>query len=138
VFSESIAAPNIITSLLATFAAVALILAAIGVYSVVSYSVAQRTHEVGVRIALGAQHQHVLRMIVGHGLRLVLVGVALGVTAAFAVTRVISNLLFGVTATDPPIFFAVPVLLILVAMFASYLPARRALKVDPIVALRNE
>jgi putative ABC transport system permease protein len=137
VFSESVAAPHVITSLLGIFAAVALILAAIGVYSVMSYSVAQRTHEVGVRMALGAQHQHVLRMIVGNGLKLVLVGVALGVTAAFAVTRVISNLLFGVTATDPPIFVAVPLLFIAVAILASYLPARRALKVDPIVALRE-
>ena len=138
VFSESIAAPQVVTSLLATFAAVALILAALGVYSVMSYSVAQRSHEVGVRIALGAQHQHVLRLILGQGLKLVLVGVGLGVTAAFAVTRVISNLLFGVTATDPPIFVAVPLLLIAVAMLASYFPARRALKVDPIIALRNE
>jgi putative ABC transport system permease protein len=138
VFSESIAAPQVVTSLLATFAAVALILAALGVYSVISYSVAQRSHEVGVRIALGAQHKHVLRLILGQGLKLVLVGVGLGVTAAFAVTRVISNLLFGVTATDPPIFVAVPLLLIAVAMLASYFPARRALKVDPIIALRNE
>jgi putative ABC transport system permease protein len=137
VFSESIAAPNVITSLLGIFAAVALILAAIGVYSVMSYSVAQRTHELGVRMALGAQHQHVLRMILGNGLKLVLIGVGIGVTAAFAVTRVISNLLFGVTATDPPIFVGVPVLLIVVAILASYLPARRALKVDPIVALRE-
>jgi putative ABC transport system permease protein len=113
------------------------ILAAIGVYSVMSYSVAQRTHEVGVRMALGAQQQHVLRMIVGQGLRLILIGVALGATAALAVTRVISNLLFGVTATDPTTFVAVPLLLIAVALLASYLPARRALKVDPIVALRE-
>lgn len=113
------------------------ILAAIGVYSVMSYSVAQRTHEVGVRMALGAQRQDVLRMIVGQELRLILIGVALGATAALAVTRVISNLLFGVTATDPTTFVAVPLLLIAVALLASYLPARRALKVDPIVALRE-
>ena len=138
VFRESISAPHIITSLLEVFAAVALILAAIGVYSVMSYSVAQRTHEVGVRMALGAQHQHVLRMILGYGLKLVLIGIGLGVTAAFVVTRVISNLLFGVSATDPTIFVVVPVLLIAVAMFASFFPARRALRVDPLVALRNE
>jgi putative ABC transport system permease protein len=138
VFSQSIAAPQVITSLLGTFAAVALILAAIGVYSVMSYSVVQRTHEVGVRMALGAQQQHVLRMILGQGLKLVVVGVVIGLTSAFAVTRVISNLLFGVTATDPLIFVMVPLLLVLVAMLASYLPARRAVKVDPIIALRNE
>ena len=138
VFSQSIAAPQVITSLLATFAAVALILAAVGVYSVMSYSVAQRTHEVGIRMTLGAQQQHVLRMIVGQGLRLVLVGVAIGLTTAFAVTRVIANLLFGVTPTDPLIFILVPMLLVLVAMLASYLPARRAVRVDPIIALRNE
>ena len=138
VFSQSVAEPQVITSLLATFAAVALILAAIGVYSVMSYSVAQRTHEIGVRMALGAQQRHVLRMIVGQGLKLVLVGVAIGVTTAFAVTRVISNLLFGVTATDPAIFVVVPLLLVVIAMLASYFPARRALKVDPMIALRNE
>ena len=138
VFNQSIAEPQVITSLLTTFAVIALMLAAIGVYSVMSYSVAQRTHEVGVRMALGAQQRHVLKMILGQGLKLVLVGVVIGVTTAFAVTRVISNLLFGVTATDPLIFVAVPLLLIAVAMLASYFPARRALKVDPIIALRNE
>jgi putative ABC transport system permease protein len=138
VFNQSIAEPQVITSLLTTFAVIALMLAAIGVYSVMSYSVAQRTHEVGVRMALGAQQRHVLKMILGQGLKLVLVGVVIGVTTAFAVTRVISNLLFGVTPTDPLIFVGVPLLLIAVAMLASYFPARRALKVDPIIALRNE
>jgi len=137
VFSQSIAAPYVITSLLTIFAAVALLLAAIGVYSVMSYSVAQRTYEVGVRMALGAQPQHVLRMILGHGFRLVLVGIGLGVMMAFGVTRVISSLLFGVSATDPQVFLFVPLLLIAVAMLAIYVPARRALKVDPIVALRE-
>jgi len=137
VFSQSIAAPHLITSLLTIFAAVALLLAAVGVYSVMSYSVAQRTHEVGIRMALGAQQQHVLRMILGQGLRLVLVGIGFGVMMAFGVTRVISNLLFGVSATDAQIFVGIPLLLIAVAMLAAYFPARRALKVDPIVALRE-
>jgi len=137
VFGKSIAAPYVITSLLTIFAAVALLLAAIGVYSVMSYSVAQRTYEVGVRMALGAQQQHVLRMILGDGLRLVLIGVGLGVIMAFGVTRVISNLLFGVSATDPQVFLGVPLLLIAVAMLATYVPARRALKIDPLVALRE-
>jgi putative ABC transport system permease protein len=137
VLSQSIATPQLITSLLTIFAAIALLLAAMGVYGVMSYSVAQRTHEVGVRMALGAQQQHVLRMILGHGLRLVLLGVGLGVMVALAVTRVISNLLFGVSATDPQVFVGVPLLLIAVALLATYFPARRALKVDPIIALRE-
>ena len=137
VLSQSIATPHVITSLLTIFAAIALLLAAMGVYGVMSYSVAMRTHEVGVRMALGAQQQHVLRMILGHGLRLVLLGVGLGVMVAFAVTHVISNLLFGVSATDPQVFIGVPLLLIAVALLATYFPARRALKVDPIIALRE-
>src|ERR1044072_7015816 len=137
VLSQSIATPQLITSLLTIFAAIALLLAAMGVYGVMSYSVAQRTHEVGVRMALGAQQQHVLRMILGHGLRLVLFGVGLGVMVALAVTRVISNLLFGVSATDPQVFVGVPLLLIAVARLPTHCPARRALKVDPIIALRE-
>jgi len=138
VFTQSLAEPQVIAWLLLTFAALALILATLGVYGVVSYSVAQRQHEIGIRMAMGARHRHVLRMIVGQGLKLVLVGVFVGVTIAFAVTRVLSNLLFGVTATDPPIFILVPALLVVVAVLASYFPARKALKVDPIVALRTE
>ena len=138
VFSESLAEPKVITSLLATFAGLALLLASLGVYSVVSYSVAQRTHEIGIRMAVGAQQRHVLGLIVGQGLKLVLAGVGFGVATALAVTRVLSNLLFGVTATDPPVFVFVPLLLVAVAILASYFPARNALKVDPINALRNE
>jgi len=138
VFSDSFAEPNVITSLLASFAAVALALAAIGVYGVTSYSVAQRKFEVGVRMALGAQPRNVLRLIVGQGLKLVLIGVGIGVAAAFAVTRIVSSQLYGVTATDPLIFVLVPVLLVVVAALANYIPARRALKVDPLIALRNE
>lgn len=138
VFSQSLAEPKVITSLLTTFAGLALLLASLGVYSVVSYSVAQRTHEIGIRMAVGAQQQHVLRMVLGQGLKLVLVGVAVGLVTALAVTRVLSNLLFGVTTTDPPVFLIVPLLLVVVAILASYFPARNALKVDPINALRNE
>jgi putative ABC transport system permease protein len=138
VFSQALTEPTLIASLLATFAGVALILATVGIYSVVSYSVAQRTHEIGIRMAVGAQHRHVLSMVLGQGLKLVLVGVAVGVTTALGITRVLSNLLFGVTATDPAIFFAVPLVLIVVAVFASYFPARKAVQVDPILALRNE
>ncbi|HEX8136906.1 MAG TPA: ABC transporter permease [Pyrinomonadaceae bacterium] len=138
VVGESFAEPNVITSLLATFAALALVLAAIGVYGVISYSVAQRTHEIGVRMALGAQHSHVLKMIVGQGLKLILIGLAIGVAMAFVVTRVISSLLFGVTATDPLTFIATSLLLVGVALLASYVPARKALKVDPMIALRHE
>jgi putative ABC transport system permease protein len=138
VYSEAVAEPQVVTSLLATFAIIALALAAIGVYGVMSYSVLQRKHEIGVRMALGAHKQHVLKLIVGQGLKLVLIGVVIGLIAAFAATRIISNQLFGVTATDPAIFALVSLLLVAVAVLASYLPARRALKVDPIIALRNE
>ncbi len=137
VFSQSLAEPKVMTSLLATFGGLALILATLGVYSVVSYSVAQRTHEIAIRAAIGAQRHHVFKMIVGHALKLVLVGVALGIGMALAVTRLLSNQLFGVTATDPPIFIVVPLLLVVVAILASFFPARRAMKVDPIAALNN-
>ena len=138
VFSESFASWRAFALLQGTFAAVALMLATLGIYSVMAYSVTQRTHEIGIRMALGAQPRDVLRMIVGQGLKLALVGVAVGVPTALAVTRVISNLLFGVIPTDPPIFVVVPLLLVVIAMLASYFPARRALKVDPMIALRNE
>lgn len=138
VFGESFAEPHVITSLLATFAAIALVLAAIGVYGVIAYSVAQRTHEIGVRMALGARPRHVLGVIVGQGLKLILIGLVIGAAVAFAVSRVLSSLLFGVTATDPLTFFAVSLLLVVVALLASYVPARKALKVDPVIALRHE
>jgi ABC-type lipoprotein release transport system permease subunit len=124
--------------LLAIFAGVALILAAVGIYGVMSYSVAQRTHEIGIRMALGAQTGAVLKLAVGYGLKLVVVGIAIGLIAAFALTRVMATLLFGVTATDPATFTLISLLLICVAAIASYIPARRATKVDPIIALRYE
>ena len=124
--------------LLALFGALALVLASVGIYSVLAYVVAQRTHEIGIRVALGAQQRDVLRLVIGQGMRAVLIGLAIGVAVALAVSRLLAQFLYGVHDKDPLTFIAVVVLLMLVALAACYIPARRAMKVDPMVALRYE
>jgi putative ABC transport system permease protein len=133
-----VAEPRLYALLLGVFAVIALALAAVGTYSVIAYSVAQRTREIGVRMALGAQTGAVLKMIVGQGMKLVVSGVALGLTASLGLTRLISNMLFGVSAVDPLTFVVITLLLTFVALLACWIPARRATKVDPMTALRCE
>jgi putative ABC transport system permease protein len=124
--------------LLAGFAALAVILAAVGIYGVLSYTVGQRTREIGVRMALGARRGDVLRMVLGSGLRLTLLGVVVGAVGAAVAGRALGRLLYGITPTDPVTFGAVALLLTVIATIACYLPARRATRVDPMVALRAE
>ncbi len=124
--------------LLGTFGTLALILAAIGLYGVLAFTVSQRTREIGIHLALGAQRLDVLAMVIRQGMLLVLIGAGLGVVGAYALTRLIQSLLFGVTATDPLTFVLVPLALGVVGFIACYIPARRATKVDPLVALRYE
>jgi putative ABC transport system permease protein len=138
VVANSIAIQRFSLILLGAFAGLALLLASIGIYGVLSYLVGQRTQEIGVRMALGAQRLDVLRMVLGDGARMALVGAAIGLVAALALTRLMASMLFGVRPTDPVTFTAVAVLLSGTALFACYLPARRAAKVDPMVALRYE
>ena len=133
---EQVGQRRLLVILLGSFAAVALLLALIGIYGVIAYSVAQRTREMGIRRALGAQQSDILRLVVAQGLRLALAGVAVGIAGAYGLTRLMESLLFHVTATDPKTFAGVALLFLFVALAASYFPARRATRIDPMAALR--
>src|SRR4051812_22811889 len=138
IVAQAVARQRFSMILLALFAGLALLLASVGIYGVMSYSVAQRTREIGIRMALGARQTDVLQMTVMHGLKLVGAGMMIGLLAAFFVTRVLATLLFGITATDPITFVGISVVLLAVAILASYVPALRATRVDPLTALRAQ
>ncbi len=138
IVSEAVARQRFSMLLLGIFAALAMVLAAVGIYGVMSYSIAQRTREIGLRIALGAQKSDVLKMILRQGLRFVAAGLAIGLAASFVLTRVMASLLFGISATDPATFVSISLMLIAVALLASYIPAVRAMKIDPMLALRYQ
>jgi putative ABC transport system permease protein len=136
--SNSVAQQQFSMTLLGVFAAVALALSAVGIYGVLSYAVTQRVHEIGIRMALGAGRRDVLRLVVGQGMRLAAAGVGIGLVGALALTRLMSTMLFGVSATDPLTFGSIALLLVVIALLACWIPARRAARVDPMIALRYE
>jgi putative ABC transport system permease protein len=138
VVNESVSTRRITLILLSLFSALALVLSAIGIYGVVSYSVAQRIREIGIRMALGAQRRDVLRLVLGQGARISGIGIAIGIAASLLLTRLMTKLLYSVSAADPATFLAVALLLALIALAACYIPARRTTRVDPLMALREE
>ena len=138
IVADSLAVRRFAMILLGVFAALALALSAVGIYGVISYLVGQRTHEIGIRIALGAQRKDVLLLVLGEGVKMALIGVAIGILAALGLTRLIAGLLYAVSPTDPATFAAVTITLLFVALLACYIPARRAMQVDPMVSLRYE
>jgi ABC-type antimicrobial peptide transport system permease subunit len=138
IVADSLAARKFSMILLGVFAVLALVLSSIGIYGVISYLVGQRTHEIGIRMALGAQQGDVLKLVLGQGMRMALIGVGVGVAAAIGLTRLMSKMLFQVSATDPVTLIGVSVVLTGVALAACYIPARRAMRTDPIIALRYE
>jgi putative ABC transport system permease protein len=136
--NQAIAQRRLNMMMLGAFALVALLLATSGIFGLMAYTVAQRTHEIGIRMALGAQKRDILKLVFGQGMSLTMIGLGLGLAAAFWLTRLMSSLLFGVSATDPLTFLSLALLLAIVALIACYIPARRAMKVDPMIALRYE
>ncbi len=136
--SESVAQPRFYALMLAIFAGIALTLAAVGIYGLMTYSVSRRTHEIGIRMALGAETTRIVRLVVGHGAAMVGTGLVIGLAGALALTRLMTGLMFKVSVTDPAVFGLISLTLLIVALVACFIPARKAARIDPMVALRSE